>query len=610
VSLNSFNKCLTNNTLWVFISIITLTLYLSPLFYDVFYVPTFDNLDSNIVWYKILAESGLIFSDNNTIIPNMMNGLPRSSYPGEFNVILWLYYFFKPQTAFIINEFIIHLVAFFSMYIFLNRYIVKKKIYYKNVPIFIGALYFSLLPYWSGAGLSIAILPLVTYSLLNIKNKISTKWDWLLLIFLPLYTSFIFLYMFYIIMAGIYLVWNTIKNHQINKSFFLALFLMGTVFLLSEYRLIVAMFSESGFISHRTEFNVYFSKDLPSSLQTTLDFFLHGHLSHVTGLQSYYVLPLVIMAMFLTLVKKRLTKKESLLVWTIILLSFMVDKWQIVFTSLYTLPIILLFSILILLYIKKDTMMPLLLILQIVLAFFAAFAEYKGFKGLVDTFPIFSKLNILRMSFIQPFIWGILIVLAIIVIVKKLPYTFIFMPIFLLFQIQISLEKSFYQTEPMKKYASFEQYYAPEVFLKIKEAFPKPIENFRVVSYGIEPAVALYNGFYTVDGYSTNYPIEYKHTFRKVIAEYLEKKNENIYDSWGSKVHILSISNTVDSYMSDLELNVVHFDIKALCNINTNYLISSYRVKSSVNINLIFIDSYTNKNTLWKIFLYKIKCNI
>ena len=138
----------------------------------------------------------MIFADNNAIIPNMMSGLPRSSYFGEFDILLWLYYFFEPKTAFIINEVLIHLVAFFSMYIFLKKYIVKEKHYYQNIPIFVGSLYFALLPYWSGAGLTIAIAPLVTYSLLNIKNYQSSKWDWILLIFLPLYTSFVFFYMF------------------------------------------------------------------------------------------------------------------------------------------------------------------------------------------------------------------------------------------------------------------------------------------------------------------------------------------------------------------------------------------------------------------------------
>ena len=310
MSLNSINKLLASDKLWILISITMLSLYLSPLLINNgdFYVPFFDNLDSNVVWYKILAESGMIFADNNTIIPNMMSGLPRSSYPGEFNVILWLYYFFSPLTAFIINEILIHLVAFISMFIFLNKYIIDKNTPHANIIIYVGSLYFALIPYWSGAGLSIAILPLVTYSLLNIKQNIGTKYDWLLLVFLPIYSNFILVYMFYIILAGIYLIWDTIKNRTINKQYFLAILLMGILFLLSEYRLIINMFFDSSFISHRTEFNVFFQKNFIDAYRMSLIVFLDGHISHYPGLQVFYLLPIMIIGMFLTLIKRQLNK--------------------------------------------------------------------------------------------------------------------------------------------------------------------------------------------------------------------------------------------------------------------------------------------------------------
>lgn len=46
------------------------------------------------------------------------------------------------------------------------------------------------------------------------------------------------------------------------------------------------------------------------------------------------------------------------------------------------------------------------------------------------------------------------------------------------------------------------------------------------------------HGFYTVDGYSNNYPLEYKHRFREVIAAELEKNEEvRVYfDLWETGV--------------------------------------------------------------------------
>ncbi|WP_292661661.1 DUF6044 family protein, partial [Nitratifractor sp.] len=204
MSFNSIHKFLVNDKLWAFLSFILLGWYLSPLFMHTFYVPIFDNLDSNVVWYKILAHSGKIFAPNNSMIPNMMHGLPRFTYGGELNLVLWLYHFFSPKTAYIINEFLIHIIAFFSMYLFLKKYIVPPSEIYGNVPVFVGSLYFALLPYWSGAGAGIALLPLVTYALLNIKNNSSGIWEWILLVFLPLYSSLVIIYFFYIVMAGLY----------------------------------------------------------------------------------------------------------------------------------------------------------------------------------------------------------------------------------------------------------------------------------------------------------------------------------------------------------------------------------------------------------------------
>jgi hypothetical protein len=39
---------------------------------------------------KVLAESGQIFGGHNTNIPQILNGVPRSSMGSEFNFMLWL----------------------------------------------------------------------------------------------------------------------------------------------------------------------------------------------------------------------------------------------------------------------------------------------------------------------------------------------------------------------------------------------------------------------------------------------------------------------------------------------------------------------------------------
>lgn len=64
-------------------------------------------------------------------------------------------------------------------------------------------------------------------------------------------------------------------------------------------------------------------------------------------------------------------------------------------------------------------------------------------------------------------------------------------------------------------YISWESYYAKELMQEIDEAIGRDKSEYRVAHLGISPAPSLMYGFYTVDGYSNNYPLEYKHRFSK-----------------------------------------------------------------------------------------------
>ncbi|MDQ7085145.1 MAG: DUF6044 family protein [Sulfurovum sp.] len=608
MSLNFINKLLSQNKLWIALSISFIFILLSPLlFYSgQFYVPIFDNLDSTVVWYKILAESGMIFADNNAIIPNMMSGLPRSSYFKEFDLILWLYYFFETKTAYIINEVLIHLVAFFSMYIFLQRYVVEKNNYYQNVPIFIGALYFALIPYWSGAGLTLVSIPLVSYSLLNIRNHIDTKWDWILLIVLPLYSSFILFYMFYFIFAGIYLLWISIQNKQVHTRLLIALFLFGTIFLLTEYRLLYTMFIDSGFVSHRSEFNIFFKEDLLETYRLSLVQFLFGNVPHAQSLQKHYLLPLILTTLLLTLFNRRFTAKESLIIWVAILLSFIGTFWDSILIHKLTLPSIVILSLISMYCSHKNKYLAMLVIFIILLSIFSMLFKYQGFAFISEVFPIFKALNMTRIGFIQPFIYTILLVLSSMILYKKLHFTSTFLILFIFAQFHLSYSYSSYQTKTREEYASFESYYIPELFKTLKQSILLE-NNPRFLSYGIEPAVALYNGLYTIDGYAVNYPLSYKYAFQDIFFN-----TNNIapsYAHWGSKVYIQNMPHEMKYYQKGLEVSILKVNIDVLCKLNNKYIISPYYLNTTARKEkLLHINTFKGMKDSWDIYLYKVNC--
>ena len=608
------NKFFTHPRLWLTLSLLTLVYYLSPLLHGHFYVPYFDNLDSNVIWYKIIAESGKIFAENNATIPNMMNGLPRSTYPSEFNLIVWMYHFWGAKHAYILNEIMIHITAFFSMYLFLKKYIVVPDKSYGLVPVYVGSLYFALLPFWSGAGLTVAILPLVTYALLNIKNRQDHLWEWIFLALLPLYSSFIFLYMFYIILAGIYLLWDTIRHKRLNIRFFAALILMGVSFLISEYRLVLAMFFEHGFVSHRTEFQIFFNEKLLDTYRKAHQFFISGHLSHLSGLQYHYLLPFIIFSMIVSLIKRRLSGGESLILWLQFATSLWVGLWNILLTQIYTLGLLTLLSIIVYAFSPKGKTVAALMILQILLALFSSIQIYENASSLAELFPILKELNIIRIAFIQPFLWAIMLGYATMILFKTLRYTEIGIVLFMLLQIVLSIQESFYQSTPKKEYASFESYYAPKLFAALKQQIPEPLHTVHFVSYGLEPAVLLYNGLYTVDGYSVNYPLSYKHRFRKVIADFLDRSESNatrkLYDDWGGKVYILTTPSEMMYYQKGIVVERLSFDVRALCALHTDYFLSSHQLSKATasEYNMILKGAFYGEADSWDLFLYRLKC--
>ena len=582
-----------------------------PLFSSHLYISVFDNLDSTIPLLKILAHSGKIFASGNEIIPNMMNGLPRSVYGSEFNVMLWLNYFFTPKTSYIINEVLIHVVAYVSMYVFLKRYVVEKTDFSGAIVLLVSSLYFALLPYFSPEGLSIPLLPLVTYSLLNIKNSNNTKWDWVLLTFLPLYTNFIFVYVFYIIMAGVFLLWDSVANRKINIKFTIALFLMGSMFLLKEYRLVWSMFFDVGFISHRTEFNAFFIYDILDSLRTAHTFFLNGHNQHLIDLQAHYVLPAIIIGLMLSISKRHFTQIESMFIWVVIAISFAIDVWGNLLGKLYALPILTMYVLIIYLFTKYSKAISLLMLLQIILAMFIFFQFCECMRGVLDYIPILKMLNITRIAFIQPFIWGILIAFVLQIFLQRLYYAIPFVFIFVLLQATLSFNTKAYSTEPIDAYSSFSDYYAPDLFDRIKKDISP--SSIRVVSFGLEPAVALYNGYYTVDGYITDYPLRYKHKFRKVIQKFLSetKDKNNVFDRWGSKAYLMQINGSPFIYniLKGTKIEKLMFSIPDLCSLNTDYLFSAYEIESKKMNNLKFVTYYKGGKSSWDIYVYKILCN-
>jgi len=612
--MHELNLMMGNRWIWLLVACSVLVVYFIPLVLtgNGINVLIFDNLDSNIVWFKILAESGMIFASNDAIIPNMMNGLPRFSYGSEFDVILWFYYFLEPITAYTLNIIIMHTVAFFSMFVFVNRYLVSSTLRFREVIVYSLPLMFALLPFWPSGGLTIPALPLVTFVLLNIYYKRDRWYDWIVLILLPFYSSFVLLYIFYIGFVGLIFISVTLYKKKINWRFVGALGLFTLMYLLVSYRLVEATFFNNGFVSHRTEFNVFFTESFLDATRRFYLFFLNGHETHLHNIQMPFLLPTIIFSGVLLLFRRRLTSKESLVVMGILLFSLWTGIWEDMLGSLYGIPILITLSVSYMVVAKRLESLMLAMLGYIFVSAIYGYTFYEGFSWIVDLFPIFKSLSLARASFIQPLILFVMLGLALQIIFRKLHFQVMFMVVLLSLQLYVAYYSNWHRVDPVQGFASFEDYYATKQFDALKEDLKDDgIKNLRFISFGMEPAVALYNGLHTVDGYSTNYPLEYKHKFNRINEvnsnDIFSIKEERPSQKWGSKLYIMSINSALAEYQKGLSVNFLGFDDFVLKELGTDYLLSSYWLNYPEKHSLTFVQQYQGSSAGgWDLYLYRV----
>jgi hypothetical protein len=119
---------------------------------------------------------------------------------------------------------------------------------------------------------------------------------------------------------------------------------------------------------------------------------------------------------------------------------------------------------------------------------------------------------------------------------------------------------------------SYKSFYATQLFDEIKKDINKPLDSFRTISIGLYPAIAQYNGFFTLDSYQNNYPLEYKNKFRKIIENELEKSDWNrwLFDSWGSQCYVFVAELGHNFYITE-DIEVKNLGIEYKCTLRSRY---------------------------------------
>jgi len=546
-----------NPNLLIATAFFIILIYFSPFFYlgEDSHIFIHDNLDSNISCVKITLDSGDFFSSPDQIIPQIFNGIPASSLHGTYDISLIWFKMFGPFYGYIFNKLIMCLIAFIGMYSLLKKIIQSKD---SSPFILVGvSLLFALLPFREFT-LNVCGLPLALYAFLNIRDREKHLFSWLIIILFPFYSSLIHSGIFLIGILTLILGYDIYKNKTFNIPLFLGIGVFGLLYVISHYPLFYSFLFDSGYISHRVEM-VQAELSLAESYEKANTIFRFGQY-HAHSLHKYIIYPIAL----------------------IFIMQFVLKKIDKKYTSIF--------------------------IFIVLTSLFYGFINWEVLAPLTRKIMAIIPIQLDRFHFLHPMFWYLLLGICLTVISTKWKFGKLIAVGVILFQLGFIVNQHELRTQ--KNEPTYRKFYAEELFEEIKQFINKPIDSYRVISVGIHPSIAQYNGFYTLDGYLANYPLEYKHQFRKVISKELDKdpKLKSYFDNWGSRCYAFT-AELGNGYLnpSPAKINNLDFDFKVLKQMGGEYILSSAEIDTKNKQAIKLLRTFEHPNSYWKIHLYKVK---
>jgi len=539
---------------------ILFTLYFLPYFIlgEEFPLDVFDNMNSNIVWTKLAVEYWDFLFSPQKPIPNLLGGeVPFSSI--YYNVDIATFFMAKLgyYWGFVSNKMIMALIGYYGMFAMFTSLF---KIENPNIK-WLLAMSFSFIPFW-GFSIHVIGLPMLAHAFARIYQHKSTFWHWVILIFFTFYSNLVLIGLFTILVCGYVFMFYGIKNKSFNWPFFAAVGLLSLSYLISNFPVIYSFLFVDGYISHRVEMSI-FSMPFGETMDYLWKIIYKGEFSYHGKkyfLHTLYIIPVIIGTFWLA-------KKQRL--------PFIKHLWL-----YYLVSHVLLFI--------------------------------TTWKPLVHEFDNFFKIipvALDRFLWYIPIFWVVQIGLISDRITKLKPKWNLVFYALILVQTGIIFYNHKYIVN--KEGPSFAQYYSEDLFADVKASIGKEVNSFKIINVGMEPAITQFNGFYTLGGFSANYPLTYKHKFYKLIKPELFKENgyslRAKYELWGSMCYAFSQDfGRVYGKKHWKPINNLAFNWDIAKEMGAEYVFSPCEIDLENNPRLSLFKSYKGSTYYYPLRVYKI----
>jgi hypothetical protein len=546
-------------------------------------IKIYDNLDSEITTRLLPIRNGNLFTiDNDEMVPQMGIGFKRNSLNASAHSFdSLLFYLFPPIYAYLVNFALANLIAFFGMYLLFSRYLLRSLANENKLISAILAFSYTLLPTYTIYGIAVMGAPLLAYCVLNVLYGRHRIWSWAYIVFYPFYSSLVLaghVVVGVLFVTGLWLFFR--KEKKMAVQLMGIALLIGVLFVASEMNLFNQYFFDKEFVSHRSAWDPTFDQlhqtevmvSAKAALLRSLDVITKGE---INAMATPFIILLFLL--FMLIFQFRGLKKDP-----------------------YIFPLIFLMIAIALLY-----------------GFY--FSNIRPWIFLKNHSSLLKTFRIDRIFFFLPVMYYILFALLIKKAIesgsawkKFAAYVFLLLNMFFVPLKDRELKANvavFLEGKP-KSMISWKKFFAEDLYAQVKKDIGLPQDSYRVVSLGIQPAIALYNGFYTLDFYSNNYPLEYKLRFREIIAPELEKspKWKASFDKWGGDCFIVSrYVEERPEFIPDIkEIPELAINTEALYNMGGRYLFSAMAIQNHRDLNLEFVKKYTDPETPLELYLYKV----
>jgi hypothetical protein len=490
--------------------------------------PIHDFLDHvvalNSIWAK---DSGpfrylekLPFVLGGDTLPSGALGIPDLSFQH------WLYSILSTEWAVSLSEIIGRALAFAFMFFLLRKFPLSKPLS-PRAALF-GAFIFSLMPYGPSVTWSMVSIALAGLSLASISRSPKSHL-WLVGLFIAPQISPTVAWGSFLVplLALMWIAWKSIKKEALLADF-IALLVATAGFVFSSLGLITVFF-EGSFQSHRLSWKTneqeWFTadafhratKDFPSVFFNGADAFMVGN--QVGGILAFIPgVPVVVLfvAFLLITLEKFLPKfvKPASNYAAEILTHFklIVSLWaiQLALTLLYV-------------------------------------SEASGLTYFYLALGV--PFQVSRVIALSPLLWAVASAFALEILMKR--FGAVAPKILALSLITIIVTTPVFNLSARGSLLSFlgkdtgglssvSAYFMEEEYGRAKEALGLRYSHSRVLSFGLDPMIAVANRISSSDGYVYNYPLEYKIRFREIIQPDPGQSTEALssYDEWGSRLYL------------------------------------------------------------------------